>query len=227
MPDVFPLVCDALLLDLDGVLVDSTAAVERHWRTFARSHDLDAEVLLGVVHGRRSADVIVDIADQLRTTLSAALAAYDALDMGDQEGVVATAGASALIESLPIGRWAVVTSGGTEVAAARLEAAGLRQPPLMITAQDVKEGKPAPEPYLLAAHRLGMSPDTCLVVEDAPAGLEAGRAAGSRTVGVLGTHGAHELDADFHVPDLRAISVESTPGGRLLVTMQVPAGQTT
>jgi sugar-phosphatase len=183
-------------------------------------------VLLGVVHGRRSADVIVDIADQLRTTLSAALVGYDTLDISDQEGVVATAGAATLIESLPTGRWAVVTSGGPEVAAARLGAAGLPQPPLMITAQDVKEGKPAPEPYRLAAHRLGMSPETCLVVEDAPAGLEAGRAAGSRTVGVLGSHRANQLDADFHVPDLQAISVESTPGGPLLVTLRAPVGRT-
>src|SRR5690349_13284782 len=170
--------CDALLFDLDGVLVDSTACVEATWRRWAASHNLDPDALLAGAHGRRSVDTIRQIAPHLAAEVeAAALAAHESTTT---EGVYEVSGARALLERLPPHRWAVVTSGVRSVASLRISHTRLPAPPVLVCADEISRGKPHPEGYLTAARRLGIEPTGCVVVEDAPAGLEAARTAGMR-----------------------------------------------
>ena len=202
-----PLRCRALLFDLDGVLADSTASVETHWRRWAAGHGFDGDAPMRVVHGRRALDTIREVAPGLDAERE--LAALVAAEAGDTTGVTAAPGAAALLARLPAGSWAVVTSGVRQVALARLRASGLPEPPLLVAADEIARGKPDPEGYLAAAARLGRVPDECVVVEDAPAGVAAARAAGMRCVGVTTTHAAGALaGADLVVASLAALRVE-------------------
>lgn len=185
------LVCDALLFDLDGVLIDSSACIVRNWRVWAEPYGIDVAEIMKVAHGVRSVETIRQVAPHLDAEVEAARLA--ALEMTNADSVVAMPGAHALLAALPADAWTIVTSGGADLAKARLRAVGLPIPTTMVTANDVMRGKPAPEPYLLGAKRLGVSPDRCLVVEDAPAGIQAGRAAGIRVLGVSSTHTRAEL----------------------------------
>ncbi len=180
------LVCDALLFDLDGVLIDSSACIVRNWRVWAEPYGIDVAEIMKVAHGVRSVETIRQVAPHLDAEAEAARLA--ALEMTNADSVVAMPGAHALLAVLPADAWTIVTSGGADLAKARLRAVGLPIPTTMVTADDVTRGKPAPEPYLLAATRLGVSPDRCLVVEDAPAGIQAGRTAGIRVLGISSTH---------------------------------------
>ena len=215
--------CAALLFDLDGVLVDSTASVERQWRRWASAHGIDGDALMRVVHGRRAEDTIRDVAPHLdaerevREVLGPAEAA-------DTDGNVAIPGASALLASLPAGRWTVVTSCVPEVAASRLASVGLPLPRAIVTAADVSRGKPDPEGYLLGASRLGVRAERCVVFEDAPAGLAAGRAAGALTVGLATTHPPDALDADALVATLADVRA-SAVAGELVLTLRELAAQ--
>ncbi|HEU4629015.1 MAG TPA: HAD-IA family hydrolase, partial [Gemmatimonadaceae bacterium] len=207
MPHPGLLRCRALLFDLDGVLADSTASVERHWRGWAGRHGLDADALMRRVHGRRAVDIIRETLPALDA--EAELAELAAAESTDTAGVVALPGAAALLARLPTGRWAVVTSGTRAVALARLRACGLPEPPLLVAADEIARGKPDPEGYLTAARRLGEAPGDCVVVEDAPAGVAAARAAGMRCVALTTTHEAAALaDAALIVPSLAALRVE-------------------
>ncbi|AJE33053.1 HAD-superfamily hydrolase [Corynebacterium humireducens NBRC 106098 = DSM 45392] len=188
------------LFDIDGTLVDSTPAVERAWRTWAAENDLDAEAILQVNHGRRAKDTLADvIAPEL---VDAAYHRLLALEMADLDSVVALPGAAELLAALPRDRWAAVTSGGRELMSARLRASGLPVPEVLVTAEDVEAGKPDPAGYLLAAERLGAHPAECIVVEDAPAGLEAGRRAGCRVIAVATSHSPEQLAGWEVIPDL-------------------------
>lgn len=201
------LLADALLFDLDGVLVDSTANVERHWRDWATSNGLDPAQILSVVHGRRAIDTIREQAPQLDAERE--LTKLVEAEMRDTGGILVFPGARALLDSIPRDRWAIVTSGTHGVASARLHAAGLPVPGVLVTADRVTRGKPDPEGYLAAASALGIEPSHCIVVEDAPAGVEAARRAGMRCIAVPSTHGETELEgATAVVRDLRAITVE-------------------
>lgn len=200
----------ALLFDLDGVLADSTLAVEMVWRDFAARHGLDADSLMTGLHGRRMVDTLARAlpgisSDELRSE-------SERLEAGEVAGAGATRpqpGAVALTHFLGAGPWAIVTSGTRVVARARIDAIGLATPPVLVTADEVRRGKPDPEPYVAAAARLGVPPSACLVVEDAPAGIEAGNAAGARTVAVTTSHPARELDhADHLVGTVADLSVE-------------------
>jgi sugar-phosphatase len=206
---------DAVLFDLDGTLVDSTASVLRNWRRIATMLGRDGEDLVGDLHGIPGRQVLRMIEpglseDRIRE-LDQALIDGEVTDTRD---VTATDGALRLLEAIPADRWAIVTSGPRRLALARSRAAGLPVPPVMVTADDVRDGKPDPAPFLLAARRMGLSPERCLVIEDAPAGITAARAAGCAVLGVLSTFPT--LDADT-VKDLTSVSVEVTPGG-LVVT---------
>lgn len=185
------LVCDALLFDLDGVLIDSSACIERNWRAWAEPHGIDVAEIMKVAHGVRSVETIRQMAPHLDAEAEAAR--LTALEVADTNGVVAMPGAHTLLAALPADAWTIVTSGGTDLATARLRAVGLPIPAAMVTADHVTRGKPAPEPYLLGAQRLNIAPERCLVVEDAPAGIQAGRAAGIRVLGVASTHQPNEL----------------------------------
>ena len=207
-----PLRCRALLFDLDGVLADSTASVEHHWRAWAERHGLDPDALLHVVHGRRAIDTIRDVVPTLDA--EAELAALVAAEAGDTTGVTASPGAAALLPRLPAGSWAVVTSGVRAVALARLRAGGLPLPPLLVPADEIARGKPDPEGYLTAAARLGVAPDDCVVFEDAPAGVAAARAAGMRCVALTTTHPASALASAHRIaPSLAGVQVTIEPAG--------------
>jgi sugar-phosphatase len=205
-----------LLFDNDGVLVDSDAAVAASWSRWALEHDLDPAAVLAVVHGRRAADTVADLVAEDRRAAAAEL--IDRYELQDAGTVPAVAGAADLLAALPPDVWAVVTSGTPALAAARLTAAGLPLPGAMVTGHDVRTGKPDPEGYLLGARLLGVPPEETVVVEDAPAGIAAGRAAGARVVGVgeraLGT------GADVVVADLTGLSwadgVLTVPAGSVL-----------
>lgn len=183
-----------LLCDLDGVLVDSAAAIARVYRAWAREHALDEERVVATAQGRPSREVVRACAPYLDAVAQSV--AIDAAHAADQEGVVAIAGAAELLASTPRERIAVVTSCSVALAAARFQAAGLPQPRVCITADQVRRGKPDPEGYLLAASALGVAdPADCVVLEDAPAGVAAGLAAGMRVIAVTTSHAAGDLRA--------------------------------
>jgi mannitol-1-/sugar-/sorbitol-6-phosphatase len=202
---------DAVLLDLDGTLVDSTEAVVRCWLRWAEEFGVDPMRLNGS-HGRPTAEIVASVLPALR--VPEALARIDHLELTDVAGVRALPGAVELITALPAGSWAIVTSCGHDLAMARMGAAGLPPVPVLVTADDVTNGKPAPEPYLTGAARLGADPARGLVVEDAPSGVAAARAAGMRVVGVATTHRPEALAADIVVDSPARLEVA---GGAPLV----------
>jgi len=211
------LTVDAILFDIDGTLVDSTAAVVRTWTTWAARNGIDADEILRVCHGRRTEDTLVMFLPVAQH--AAAVAELEELERADLDGVTALPGAQILLPRLPVDRWAAVTSGSQDVMRARLTAAGLPIPEVLVSAEAVDEGKPHPEGYLKAAAALGHDPGRCLVVEDAPAGIDAGRAAGARVLAVATSHAAEELTtADAVIPDLTACAIEVTPDGLMVST---------
>ena len=198
--------CKAFLFDLDGVLVDSRSVVERTWRRWAERHQLDPLPLLQVAHGRRARDTLRMVVPNLAT--DAEVEWLDATELADREGLPAVPGAKELVTVLPRDRWAIVTSCGRDLARLRLGSAGFPIPDVMMVAEEVKRGKPAPDGYRLGAKRLGYAPADCVVFEDAPAGVVAGRAAGARVVGVTTTHAAADLPgADATIADFRGIDI--------------------
>jgi len=216
--------CSALLFDMDGVLLDSRAVVERTWRRWARRHGLEAEPFLRVAHGRRGRDTLHAVAPELATDEEVAW--LDAAELEDLEGLVPVAGAADLVSVLPPTRWTVVTSAGRELAGRRLAAAGLTLPAHAVTSEDVCRGKPAPDGYRLGADRLGVAACECVVVEDSPPGIEAGRAAGAMVLAVSTTHPPEALaGADVVVGDLRCVRVSVGVSG-LEVVVEEPAGET-
>jgi sugar-phosphatase len=184
--------CRALISDLDGVLVDSTAVVERVWREWALENQLDPQEVLAVAHGRRTIDTIRMITPHLDAQQET-----DRLEDKEarlSDGMMVIPGAPALLAGLPAGRWAIVTSGSLLIATARLAAGKLPVPEVLVTANDVSAGKPDPQGYRLAATRLGIAPQDCVVIEDSPAGIAAGKAAGMRVVALPTTLAIAELD---------------------------------
>jgi sugar-phosphatase len=210
--------CDALLFDLDGVLIDSTACVERHWTSWADRHGLDAHEVIKMAHGVRNLETMRRLAPQSDVEKEAA--DFASVEVADTSGIVAVEGAAAIMRSLEAGRWAVVTSCSSPLARARLRAAQLPPPPLLITGDDVGLGKPEPAPYLLAAKQLGLSPDTCLVVEDATSGVEAGKRAGMQVVAIAATYAAEALTAagaDVVLEKLTDLEIHKAADGKRLV----------
>lgn len=218
--------CDALLFDLDGVLVDSTVCVEHTWRQWARAHDLNGDAIVAMAHGRRAVETLQQAAPHLsEAQLASELAALVAHEATTTVGVTDMPGATELLGLLPLGTWAIVTSGVRAVAEHRLRHVGLPIPTVMICADEITRGKPHPEGYLGAASRLGVAPAACIVVEDAPAGLAAARAAGMRAIAVGTTHAALALgDATVIAATLSAITVSVRPLGRLGASLQVSVG---
>jgi len=201
---------EAVLFDIDGTLVDSTPAVERIWRTWAGRRGLDAEEILRVCHGRRTEDTLALFLPPGER--GAAVAELAELELTDLDEVTALPTARALLGRLPRRRWAAVTSGARPIMRARLAAAGLPLPEVLVAAEDVSAGKPDPEGYLKAAAALGADTRRCLVVEDAPAGIAAGVAAGARTLAVATSHDAARLTtADAAVADLTSVALAVLP----------------
>lgn len=186
----------ALLFDIDGTLVASIDTIEQVWRAWASSRDLDAQAILDVCHGRRSEDTIAEFLPA--ADVPQALAELEALEHAYAGEVIALPGTRKLLEQLAgesRPRWAAVTSGGRAVMEPRLRAAGLPIPDVFIGAEDVTRGKPDPEGYRMAARELGVDPTECLVIEDAPAGIGAGFAAGAHVLAVATSHSETELQS--------------------------------
>jgi sugar-phosphatase len=203
----------ALLFDNDGTLVSSLRSVERCWTRWAGEYGITAERFAAVeLHGRPAAEIAADLLPA--DVVPEAVARIEHLEVEDvaDDGVRLLPGTKEFLAALPADRWAVVTSATRRLAEARLDAVGI-QPKTLVAADDITRGKPDPEPYLLGARALGVDPSACVVFEDAPAGLAAGRAAGMTTVALATTHPAHELDADLVVRDLSALSALVTGGG--------------
>jgi len=201
---------DAVLFDLDGTLIDSTPAVTRIWARWGRQYGLvpGSWDFLHGVPARQQLARLVPAAE-----IDAQFALLERLETADLDGVVVLPGAVEALAALPPGRAAVVTSGTAPLVEARFGHTRLPRPSVVVTASDVAVGKPDPAPFLLAARRLGVDPARCLVVEDAPAGLTAGRAAGCATLALTTTHPASELDADARAGTLGEVRFSSTPDG--------------
>ncbi len=213
--------CGAVLFDLDGVLVNSTRYIEEQWRRWARSKGLAPEPFLRVCHGRRALETIQLAAPHLDAEAEIAAFVPESADPGAMEPID---GAARLLRSLPAGCWAVATSGTRNTATSRLLAARLPLPDVLVCAEDVVLGKPAPEVYLMAAAKLGVSPGGCLVVEDAPAGIQSARSAGMRVIALTTNHPSAELDADALAPSLAAVHlgrIDRTPTGKPLLELLV------
>ncbi|MEV7005921.1 HAD-IA family hydrolase [Streptosporangium sp. NPDC051022] len=200
--------CEALLFDMDGTLVDSRECVERTWRDWCVRHRLDCDELLRLSHGRQNHDTIRMVAPHLQTDEELALLARAEEECRD--GVVAVRGAARLLGGLAPRHWAVVTSAWRRLAEIRLGLAGLPVPPVLVTADEIRRGKPDPEGYLSAADHLGVDPAACVVVEDAPAGVEAGRAAGMHVIGVTTTFGPGLAGCEWYIDDFDALTVRAS-----------------
>lgn len=204
----------AFLFDMDGTILTSIIAAERVWAAWARSHGLDVDVFLPTIHGKRSVDTVrsvglpdIDpVAEAHRITLA---------EIEDVEGIEAIAGVAAFLATLPADRWAIVTSAPRALAEARIAAAGLPVPPVMVAAEDVQRGKPAPDPFLLGAEKLGMRPQECLVFEDTLAGLQSAEAAGMDSIVVTATHHQPLATTSTGVPDYDDLRAIRTPEGLL------------
>jgi sugar-phosphatase len=200
--------CQGILFDMDGVLVDSTAVIERVWRRWASGHGIAVEPLLEAAHGRRTRDALAHVVPTLGLDLDREVAWLDEAELVELDGIRGIPGASEFVASLPPDRWAIVTSSGRELALLRLAAAGIPIPRRLVSSEAVKQGKPAPEGYFLGAKHLGLSPAVCVVFEDTHFGIAAGSAAGARVVALATTYPADQLTrAHAVIPDFRAVSV--------------------
>lgn len=204
----------ALLIDMDGTLVNSDAAVERVWRGWAAEQGMDPERVLSVGHGRQGYATMASLLpDRPMEENYADNRRLLAQETADTEGIVPIAGAGAFLDALTSVPHALVTSASIALAEARMAAAGLPMPRLRITAESVGASKPDPEGFLKGAAELGVDPTDCLVLEDSTAGIAAGRAAGMQVLGV-GPRAA-ENQPTAHVPDLSGVTVELLPGGEV------------
>jgi sugar-phosphatase len=208
-----------VLFDMDGVLVDSTAAVARVWTVWARKHGLDPKTVVKIAHGRPSISTIRELLPSANH--EAEDREVERMEIEDVEGIVALPGAAELLRVLPTNRYAIVTSATRPLAEVRLRAAGLPVPENLVTARDAKRGKPHPDPYLMGAQLSGVPPVECVVIEDAPSGIRAGKAAGARVVALRTTASDAELQeagADWVVDDCAELFLENAaPGEEYLI----------
>ncbi|HXM90834.1 MAG TPA: HAD family hydrolase [Candidatus Dormibacteraeota bacterium] len=210
--------CRALLFDMDGVLVDSTPAVVRVWTAWANRFGLDPAEVVRQAHGRPSIATIRELlpsADHLAEDL-----AIQKAEIEDLEDVIALPGTTEFLSALPDDRYAVVTSATRGLAVVRLRVAGFAIPKNLVTSSDVHRGKPDPEPYLRGAQILGLLPADCIVIEDAPAGIQSGKAAGSRVIALRTTTPDFALraaGADWIVTDCSEIFLQPIEADKDLV----------
>ncbi|HEV7436594.1 MAG TPA: HAD-IA family hydrolase [Pseudorhizobium sp.] len=221
-PAVFNKSYAGFLFDMDGTILDSLAAAERVWGGWATRHGLDLAAFLPTMHGKRGIDTIAGL-DLPGIDPVAEAAEILRGEIEDVAGVVAIDGAADFLAALPADRWAIVTSAPIDLARARLRAAGIPQPRLMVTAEDVEVGKPDPQCYLLGAERLGFSSGEMLVFEDVLAGVAAGEAAGADVVVVTATHSRLLETSHPTIRDYTGVSVVVEPGGRLSIRARAEA----
>jgi mannitol-1-/sugar-/sorbitol-6-phosphatase len=203
--------CRGVLFDLDGVLVDSTPAVARVWTIWANRHGFDPQETIRKAHGRPSLTTIRELLPNADHAAENAM--VERMEIEDLEDVVALPGAAELLQALPADKWTVVTSCTRRLALVRLRAARLPIPQKLVTSTDITHGKPHPEPFLKGAALLGFAPADCIVFEDAPAGVRAGKAAGARVVALQTTERdpfLREAGADWIVADCSSVRVDGT-----------------
>jgi len=210
--------CSGVLFDLDGVLIDSTPAVTRVWRQWAMEHGFDPEEVVARVHGRPS---LATVREYLPNADHAAEnREIERPEMRDADGIITLPGARELLLQLPAKRWTIATSCTRSLAEVRLRAAGLPVPERIVTSTDVTLGKPHPEPFLKAATKLGFPASECVVVEDVPAGIRAGKAAGATVIAFRTTVEEAELrraGADFILNNCADVSVALNAEGLTLI----------
>ena len=206
-----------LLFDMDGVLVSSIGSANRCWSQWARHYGIPGWETYTIPHGVRAVEIIHSLRPDFTAEDAAeGLRRIEDMEIADTDGLKVLAGVTELLGSIPPERWTIVTSATRRLLLGRLKSAGLPYPDELITADDVAHGKPHPEPYEKGAAMLGFSSRDCVVVEDAPSGVGAGRAAGSRVMGVLGTHEAKDLyaaGAEWVVTSLSEVQVRAEKGG--------------
>lgn len=209
----------AVLFDLDGTLVDSRRVIESAWLTWGMEYGLTrADFERYPMHGRTAAAIVADLIDADRAP--AALDRIIELEATATDGLVALPGALDLVGALPPHRWAIVTSGSHRVASTRLSAIGI-EPSILVSADDVRDGKPYPEPFLTGARRLNVEPEQCVVVEDSLTGLQSARAAGMHAIAVTTTFPREELDgdlADLVVDRLDQLAVKENGNGEFIIS---------
>jgi mannitol-1-/sugar-/sorbitol-6-phosphatase len=216
--------CAGMLFDMDGVLLDSTHAVARVWHQWAIEHGFDPEDVVRAAHGRPSISTIRDYLPG--SDYEAENREVERKELADLEGIVPWPGAIALLRSLAPERWAIVTSCTRPLAEVRLRAGGLPRPKVFVSSDDIKHGKPAPDAYLKGAELLQLNPAEMIVVEDVPAGVRSGKAAGCRVIALRTTMAEADLrnaGADWIVDDCSAIEVrrERAPGKRLTLILDL------
>ncbi|MGE1172450.1 HAD-IA family hydrolase [Pseudomonas sp. BW7P1] len=216
---VFNRAFGAFLFDMDGTVLNSIAAAERIWAAWAVRHGVDVETFLPSIHGVRAIDTITRL--NLPGVDAEAQAAFiTEAEIEDVEGIVEIAGAAAFLKSLPANQWAMVTSAPRDLALRRMAAAGIPEPAVMITAEDVTAGKPDPAGYTLAAKRLGLEPADCLIFEDAAVGIQAAEAAGAPLMIITSTH-QHPIETPHAtIASYREVALSIDSDGQLRLQPQ-------
>lgn len=207
--------CKGILFDMDGILISSLGSVERSWTKWALLRGIDPVQSLWIAHGRRAIDTLAELRPDLDA--EAELKVIEDLEIADNEGLTVLPGVLGLLRALPRDRWTVVTSATERLARARLAAAGVPVPELLVTANQVTRGKPHPEPFQAGAALLRLAPEECVVFEDSTAGAKAGRAAGCTVVATTFSHPVETLDAAHYlVNDLTGLEVRRDGDGLTL-----------
>lgn len=201
-----------VLFDMDGVLIDSTGADEQAWKKWAVFQGMQGSFSIQSTHGRRAVDTIRVLRQDLDPMVEARR--LEAFDAEATKGITALPGAQNILAKLTASPWAIVTSASDALMRRRLESAGIAIPPTVVTADDVSRGKPNPEPYEIAAARLGLAPAECLVIEDSPNGIRAGKLGGCQVLAVMGSHSPNDLhEADWTVESLDCVRVTVADDG--------------
>lgn len=216
--------CKGVLFDMDGILISSIGSVERSWTKWAEMRGVDPEYACKTAHGRRA----IETAALLRPDLDSEeeLRVIEDIELSDGEGLAVLPGVLQLLEALPPGRWTVVTSATERLARIRLAQAGVPVPARLVTADDVKLGKPDPAPYLAGAALLGLSPEDCVVFEDAESGTLSGRAAGCTVIATTFSHEAESLGAAHYlIEDVTGLAVRNLSGEQGIVLTFTPMAE--
>jgi mannitol-1-/sugar-/sorbitol-6-phosphatase len=215
LPQTAQIRCRGVLFDLDGVLVDSTPAVARAWTKWSMQHGFDPDLVVRRAHGRPSIATIRELLPA--ADIDVENDQMEDWEITDLDGVVPLPGAARLLRMLPVERWAIVTSCTRPLAEARIRAAGLPMPRHLITASDITRGKPDPEPYLKGATLLSLAAQDCVVIEDAPAGIRAGKSAGASVIALRTTETDLELSGagvDWVVDNLDSLQLNAPADNR-------------
>lgn len=204
--------CQGVLFDMDGILISSLGSVERSWTKWSQMRGIDPAYAISIAHGRRAIETVAELRPDLDS--AAELKIIEDLEVEDNDGLTVLPGVLNLLAALPRGAWTVVTSATERLARVRLAAAGIPVPERLVTADQVKLGKPNPEPFLAGAALLGVPPAQCVVFEDSASGAKAGRAAGCIVVATTFSHSIESLAAAHYlVADLREIRVVHEASG--------------